>query len=56
MENKLMMNILAANAVVGLILCGAEAPTMAQQVLVSGFGFFLFAGAAWAITVLMRNK
>ena len=56
MEEKIFMNILAANAVIGLILCGAEAPTMGSQILISTFGLCLFAGAAWGIIALVRKK
>lgn len=56
MKEKIFMNILAANAVIGLILCGAEAPTMGGQILISTFGFCLFAGAARGIIIIVRKK
>lgn len=56
MKEKIFMSILAANAVIGLILCGAEAPTMGSQILISTFGFCLFAGAAWVIITLDKKK
>ena len=56
MKEKIFMNILAANAIFGLLLCGAEAPTMTSQVFVSVFGFCLFAGGSWGIIALVRKK
>ena len=56
MKEKIFINILAANAVIGLVMCGAEAPTMAGQISVSTFGFCLFTGASWGIIALVRKK
>lgn len=56
MKEKIFMSILAANAVIGLILCGAEAPTMGSQILISTFGLCLFAGAAWGVITIVREK
>lgn len=56
MKEKIFMNVLAANAIFGMILCGAEAPTMAGQISISTFGFCLFAGASWGMITLVRKK
>ena len=56
MKEKIAMNILAGVAIAGLVMCGAEAPTMAGQILISTFGFCLFAGASWGIITLIKKK
>lgn len=56
MKEKIAMNFLAGVAVIGLLLCGAEAPTMGNQILISTFGFCFFAGASWGIIALVRKK
>lgn len=56
MKEKIAMNFLAGVAIAGLVMCGAEAPTMAGQISVSTFGFCLFAGASWGIIALVRRK
>ena len=56
MKAKITMNILAGTAILGLTMCGAEAPTMAGQISISTFGFCMFAGSGWGIYSLLRDK
>jgi len=54
--NRLKINLLAAICIGGLVITGAEGPTFKLQLVVSIFGFCMFAGAGWKIIQIARKE